>query len=364
MSSAGSVAASCVADRLTELIAAGREQRLFSAAAWAIGERDRVLTRGQLGTRAWPEIAAITDSQPLDTSPLDGTELFDLASVTKPLVAIVIFALIEEGRLDLSDTVGELLPEYAAAPVSGRPVAELLLHTSGLPGGVPLFRRAPTRAALLAEVARLPLLTPPGTRVDYSSQGFILLGQIAERTSGLPLQTLITDLVAAPARAGTLQFVPRDISCVATEFCRWRGHVVQGEVHDENTVVLGGIAGHAGLFGSLDDMINIAGSLVVNQSERIFLAPTTHQMMITPRTDRLNLRRSYGWQGIDHPRSVAGSLIGPGAYGHTGFTGTSIFIDPDRSRWYVLLANRVHPSRDGDGFATVRQRFHNVASQL
>ncbi|SDT34028.1 serine hydrolase domain-containing protein [Microlunatus soli] len=361
-----SASAADVDHQLTALIAAGREQRIFSAAAWAAGDRDGVLVRGHLGTRAWPEYAGEVDQEerPLDTGPLNGTELFDLASVTKPLVALVIFALIENGRLDLGDTVGQVLDEYAGSSFADRPIAELLLHTSGLPGRIPLFRRAGSRTAMLEALGQLPILTRPGSRVEYSSQGFILLGLIAERVSGDRLDALITDLVAKPADAATLQFQPSGIPCVATESCAWRGRIVQGQVHDENAAVLGGTAGHAGLFGSLDDLISIGRGLLANQTDPVFVAPSTLRVMTKPRTDELNLRRSYGWQGVDHPSSVAGSLIGPNGYGHTGFTGTSLYVDPDAGRWYVLLTNRVHPSRDAEGIGPIRRRAHNLLSRL
>lgn len=152
--------------------------------------------------------------------------------------------------------------------------------------------------------------------------------------------------------------------CVATELCSWRGQLIQGEVHDENAVVLGGVAGHAGLFGSLDDLAAVGHALVTNLTDRVLLSPTTLQTMITTRTAPLGVARSYAWQTAELPGTPAGDLLGPRSFGHTGFTGTSLFVDPDTSRWYVLLTNRVHPTRSTDGITRLRRRFHNLTAAL
>ncbi|MET9534001.1 serine hydrolase domain-containing protein [Streptomyces sp. NPDC006649] len=339
--------------RPAALLTAGRERRVYSAAAWSVGTAEGPLDRGWTGTRSW-------------TGPeLDGSELWDLASVTKPVAGLAVMALADTGTLALDDTVGTHLPEYRGGDKAGLTLHHLLTHTSGLPGGVPLYRENPTRATLLDAVRKLPPTAPPGTRVQYSSQGFILLGLIAEAATGRPLDRLVAELVCAPLGMADTGFIPGPAGrtrAVSTEDCPWRGRVVTGEVHDENAAVLGGVAAHAGLFASLGDMERLGRSLAGGGRE--LLRPATFALMTAAHTDRLALRRGLAWQGQDRAGSPVGDSFGPASYGHTGFTGTSLWVDPATGRYAVLLTNRVHPSREGDGIAAVRRAFHDAAQAL
>ncbi|MCF3964265.1 serine hydrolase domain-containing protein [Streptomyces fuscigenes] len=344
---------------LRAVLEEARARRVFSGAAWSVGTADTVLDRGWTGTRRRPERAA-EDPEP-GADALDGTDLWDLASVTKPVVGLAVMALADRGALALADTVGRHLPRYAATPLARLTVAELLTHTSGLPGGVPMYRDHPTRESLLAALGRLPA-AEPGTRVVYSSQGFMLLGLIAEAASGMPLDELVAETVCAPLGLSATGFTPDAAArarAVATEDCPWRGRVVVGEVHDENAVVLGGVCGHAGLFATLDDMERLGASLAGGARE--LLRPATHALMTAPHTDGLGLRRGLAWQGLDPVGSPVGTAFGPASYGHTGFTGTSLWIDPVAGLYAVLLTNRVHPTRTGEGIAAVRRAFHDAA---
>ncbi|TCO54109.1 serine hydrolase domain-containing protein [Actinocrispum wychmicini] len=327
----------------------GRADRVYSAAAWSVGTEAGPIARGLLGTRSW------------DGPPLAEDALFDLASVTKPIVGLAVLALSERGLLDLDDPIARLLPEYAGGDKADITVRQLLTHTSGLPGGTPLFRRHPNRAGLLDAIRTGPLRAAPGTRVEYSSQGFIALGLIAEAAGAASLDGVVTDLVTRPAGMSSTVYGPVDPDrAVATEDCPWRGRVVRGQVHDENAAVLGGICGHAGLFGTLADLEALGRVLVGGGAE--LLKPKTFADMITCHTDGLDLRRTLAWQGLDRPGSPVGESLSPVSYGHTGFTGTSLWIEPDRARYYVLLTNRVHPSRAGAGILRVRQEFHTHAA--
>ncbi len=332
---------------LADLLARARDARVFSAAAWSVGTADGVLDRGVLGTR-WQ-----------DGPPAGETGRWDLASVTKPVVGIVVAALAERGVLALDDPLPRHLPAYAGTDKASITVRQLLRHTSGLPGGTPLWRTHDTREALLEAIRTTPLPVAPGTRVEYSSQGFILLGLIAAAASGKPLDRLVTDLVTTPAGMPDTGFGPV-AGAVATEDCPWRGRVVCGQVHDENAVVLGGICGHAGLFAPLGDVERLGRVLAGGAAP--LLKPATHTEMITVQTE--GLRRGLGWQGLDVPGSPVGTALEPDAYGHTGFTGTSLWVEPSRGRYYVLLTNRVHPTRSGDTIAAVRREFHDTAARL
>ncbi|RII12302.1 D-alanyl-D-alanine-carboxypeptidase/endopeptidase AmpH precursor [Streptomyces sp. YIM 130001] len=338
---------------LRSLLTEARRRRIFSAAAWSVSTAHGTLDAGRVGTRQWggPE--------------LDGTELWDLASVTKPVVGLAVLALVDKGALALTDPLAELLPDYRGTDKAGITVAQLLAHTSGLPGGVPLYRSAPTRPELLDTLRSLPLATPPGTAVAYSSPGFILLGLLAETAAGRPLDAVVSQLVAEPLGLTGLTFTPdaaARTSAVSTEHCTWRGHLVTGEVHDENAVVLGGVAGHAGLFAPLADVERL-GRALLRGGEGV-LGPAAFTEMTRCHTDGLLLRRCLGWQGLDPVGSPVGSAPGPDSYGHTGFTGTSLWVDAVAGRSYVLLTNRVHPRRDGRRFPAVRRAFHHRAARI
>ncbi|MFI6895093.1 serine hydrolase domain-containing protein [Streptomyces sp. NPDC050256] len=329
----------------------GRARGLYSGAAWSLGDAAGPYDRGWTGTRA------------LDGPALDGQDLWDLASVTKPIVGLVVMALVDRGVLRLDDTVGHHLARYSDSPHAARTVAQLLDHTSGLPGGVPLYRDHPTRESLLTALGPLPRNAEPGTHVTYSSQGFILLGLIAEQATGRGLDDLMNDLVSAPIGLTDTGFRPGPAGrarAVATEACPWRGRTVVGEVHDENAVVLGGVAGHAGLFATLADLERLACCLLGDGPP--LLRPDTLTVMTAPRTDHLNLRRALAWQGQDPVGSPVGDSFGPASYGHTGFTGTSLWIDPEAGRYAILLTNRVHPSREERGFTELRRDFHTIGT--
>lgn len=338
---------------LAEVLSAGRDHKVYSAAAWSVGDADAALARGFTGTRSW------------DGETLDGSETWDLASVTKPVAGLAVMALVDQGVLRLTDTVGDHLPEYRGGDKADLTVRHLLAHTSGIPGQVPLYREHPTRAALLEAVRLLPVTAAPGTRVQYSSQGFIILGLVAEAASGETLDVLVRRLVCEPLGMTGTGFHPGPEArrrAVATEDCPWRGRVVVGEVHDENAVVLGAPAAHAGLFAPLADMERLGMSLAGGARE--LLRPATFAQMTSVHTDGLDLRRALAWQGQDPTGSPVGPSFGPRSYGHTGFTGTSIWVDPATSRYAVLLTNRVHPTRTGTGITAVRHAFHTAAASL
>ncbi|GAA4508336.1 serine hydrolase domain-containing protein [Actinoallomurus oryzae] len=336
------------------IVARARTERTFSGAAWAFGGSAGIVERGTLGTLSW------------DGEPVRDDTLWDLASVTKPVAGLAVMSLVESGALTLDDPIAAHLPEYAGTDKAELTVFELLTHTSGLPGQEPLWRRCATRAELLAALPRLPLRSPPGTAVDYSSAGFIVLGLIAERAAGTPLDTLVAERVTMPAGMKETRFLLPESDrarAAATEDCPWRGRVVQGTVHDENAEVLGGVAAHAGLFGTLDDLAALGQALCRGgrgTAGRI-IAERTLAVMTEPRTDRLPLRRTLAWQGRDPHRCSGGDLLTPAAYGHTGFTGTSIWVDPVLDVFVVLLTNRVHPTRESDAITRLRPRFHNAA---
>ncbi|MDN3354087.1 serine hydrolase domain-containing protein [Actinomadura sp. DC4] len=337
-----------------EILTRARRDRTFSGAAWAYGGSAGVAASGTVGTLSW------------GGDPVGEDTLWDLASLTKPIAGLAVMALVESGELTLDETVAAHLPEYAGTDKASITVFELLTHTSGLPGQETLWRRHGTRDELLAALVRVPLRFAPGAAVEYNSLGFVVLGMIAERVAGVSLATLVAERVTGPAGMARTRFLLPEADrrrAAATEDCPWRGRIVQGTVHDETAEVLGDAAAHAGLFGSLDDLAALGETLCRGGAGRQgrVLGERTLAVMTEPRTGHLALRRSLAWQGRDPHHSSSGDLMSPAAYGHTGFTGTSIWVDPLLDVFVVLLTNRVHPRRDSDAITRLRPRFGNAA---
>jgi CubicO group peptidase (beta-lactamase class C family) len=261
--------------------------------------------------------------------PLGRDSVFDLASLTKVLFTTSeVLRLVEDGLADLDDPIGRHLPEMAwmqGSPVNALSLRSLLTHSSGLPAWRPIYTWGENPDTLKARV--LQEAWPLGENV-YSDINFILLGLVIERLRG----GLVSD---RPLGEG-LTFHPRAEQAVATENCPWRGRVLRGETHDENAFALGGAAGHAGLFGTIDGVIGVARGLL----EGTLLAGAAIAELRRPQTATRALgweRRNPGWSG--------GSLCSPETIGHTGYTGTGCWIDFERQVAWVLLSNRVHPSR-------------------
>lgn len=256
---------------------------------------------------------------------------FDLASLTKPLfTARNVIRAAEQGRLDLDDTVATHLPELGwmqDTPLKTRTLRQLLTHTAGLPAWVPLYTWGSTDT-IRARFMQEPWAMQEAGEVVYSDLGYVLLGRVLERVYDRPLREFALD-------AG-LTFAPDPAHSVATERCAWRERVLRGETHDENAAAQGGLAGHAGLFGTLGG--------VLAQAERLlgggWLSPAAQAeatRLQTPGRTLAFVAAQPGWSG--------GSLCSPAAFGHTGFTGTGLWADPARGLAWTLLTNRVHPTR-------------------
>lgn len=283
---------------------------------------------------------------------LTETHAFDLASLTKVLVTLPeVLGLLERGQLSLSDPLSLHLPEAGWMQENGlgkATVAQLLAHTSGLPAWAPLYTFPAERDTLLARVLQTSLEVAPGERFLYSDLGFITLGLLVERLTGKGLDQL------AAAR-GWVTYRPTGPT-VATERCPWRGRMLQGEVHDENAFALGGVSGHAGAFGTLADVGRAARAWLTDA-----VSPATREVMTRPWSFEQNGNpRGLGWV-LGWPGCSGGDLCSPRAFGHTGFTGTSLWMEPARGYATVLLTNRVHPTRfSGDDISHLRRRFGNA----
>ena len=291
-------------------------------------------------------------------SPVTEDTWYDLASLTKVLCTVpLLLDRVARGLLDPRAPVRELLPEAAwmqpGPSLADARLIELVTHTSGLPAWQPLYTLGLDRATLLARVVQTPLGDTRG-RIVYSDLGYVLLGHLLERHGGRPLEEQAAELYARMGLSDRLGFRPRG-ECAPTERCPWRGRLLRGEVHDENASALGGISGHAGLFGTLEGVAGFARALLELPAPLLDYLSREHA-----RGDD-GERRGFGWM-LAFPGWSGGDLCSPRAIGQTGFTGTGLWIDLERGRRTVLLTNRVHPTRHADtGIVPLRRAFNHAA---
>jgi serine-type D-Ala-D-Ala carboxypeptidase len=310
--------------------------------------------------------------------------IYDLASLTKPLVTgLLTSLLVERGRVEIDAPVSNYLSEFARDDKRAITVRHLLTHTSGLPAWLPLYINAEgDPARTLDVIASQTLEQAPGTRVVYSDLGFITLGLLLQRVADTSLAELARREIFSPLSLKRTFFNPEKslqteiAACESSgnqyerDVCEtqygahpgkgWRDQTIWGEVHDGNAYFLGGAAGHAGLFSTARETLRIAGQFLPNSTQ--LLAPDTCALFRTNMTEGLNEARSLAWQLAATPESAAGPLLPPDAFGHLGFTGTSCWIDPERERIFILLTNRTHARPlPFVNINSVRRRFNTLA---
>ena len=287
--------------------------------------------------------------------PMTTGTVFDLASLTKVTATLpVILCLLEQGLFRLDDALSLHLPEFPDHQVR---IRHLLTHTAGFPSGERLWGRGWNRTEALDHVARLAPIHPVGQKVLYSDISFQLLGLLAERLTGRRLDQLASDLVFGPLGMKGATFAPGP-DTAPTEYREQLGRRQQGEVHDENATALEGVAGHAGLFGTVDDLLAYAGMWMGWPGTRV-LSDATRWAATMQATESDGERRGLGWLLRGNQFSSAGDLMSMQAFGHTGFTGTSLWLDPAQDLVVVLLTNRVYYGRQ-DHIIRLRPRFHNA----
>jgi CubicO group peptidase (beta-lactamase class C family) len=268
---------------------------------------------------------------------------------------------VERGVLGLDDRIGGHLAAWQGAERAGVTLRDLLSHSSGLAAYFPFYREHAGRAEFERAICRAPLEYEPRTKSIYSDLGFMLLGFILE--DEVPLSARFDALRRQMALAEDLQFHPPALwrpRTAPTEVDPWRGRLLVGEVHDDNAAALGGAAGHAGLFGTAAAVGQYARHLLQILDGKIGVVQrATLETFIAPRTEIPGSSRALGWDTM-LPSSSCGTLMSPRAFGHTGFTGTSLWIDPDRGVYTVLLTNRVYPSRDNEAIRQFRPAIHDA----
>jgi CubicO group peptidase (beta-lactamase class C family) len=344
---ADSASAANIRDSVREVLERGLANRAYPGAIAVIGTSHGILASIAVGHLDWAPTPRVNENT-----------MWDLASLTKVIgTTTALMQLWGAHRIDLDAPVQRYLPEFVGPHKKLVTVRHLLTHSSGMPAWRPLYKEAASPAAAIALVYSTPLDTLPGVRMVYSDLGAMLLGKIVERVSGQPLDAYLHRHVFAPLGMSSTMFRPphRLLSRIApTERDPWRGRLVHGEVHDENAYFLGGVSGHAGLFSSARDLARFA-RMYLNDGRlgtvRIVSAAAVDTF--TRVQDSALSNRALGWEVPDGTNS-AGHLMSNRAFGHTGFTGTSIWIDPARDLFVILLSNRVDPTRDNPRLGPVR----------
>ena len=329
--------------------------RTFPAAVVEVGDVTAPLWREAFGRLTYDP----------DSPPTTNDTIFDLASLTKVLSTTpLVMQQVERGAMGLEDPVERHLETWRGADRAGVTVRDLLAHASGLPAWVPFFRELSGRRAFEQAIASTPLEYAPRSQSIYSDLGFMLLGFILE--DRVPLANRFETMFSQMGIVQEVQFTPPELwrrRTAPTEHDPWRGRLLVGEVHDENAYALGGVAGHAGLFGTSAAVGDYARHLlqIVDGRSGAFRRDTL-MTFITRQADIPRSSRALGWDTM-LPTSSCGTCMSPRAFGHTGFTGTSLWIDPDRGVYVVLLTNRVHPTRENDAMKQLRPALHDAVMQ-
>ena len=365
-------------DQAARVIERAIAARAFPAATIEVGRRDAVVWRAAFGRLTYAPDAPVTTS---DT-------VFDLASLTKVIAtATAAMHAVDAGRLALDDRVAEFLADWRGADRESVTIADVLEHAAGLTAYLPFFRDHQGRVEFERAICTLPLEYPPRTRAIYSDLGFMLLGFILEDI-GFPVASFRLKAEATRDERGRAEATrdesgqaeaTRDESgfhlpvedpmfnpprewrdrCAPTELDLWRGRLLQGEVHDENAWALGGVAGHAGLFGTAAGAGAFARGVLDGLRGGSGLARPETLARFGRKSIVPGSSRALGWDTM-LPTSSCGTRLSPRAIGHTGFTGTSLWIDPELDLYVVFLTNRVHPTRENNAIQPARRAVHDA----
>lgn len=339
---------------------------------------------GTAGGAAWSFTTGTLTYEPGSAGVTPST-IYDLASLTKVIATTSIaMRLSGAGLLPLDASVSRWMPEWTAGPFASVAVRDLLEHASGLAAWLPLFQTNTGRDEYRRAIAALPPEYEPRTKSIYSDLGFIVLGHVLESVADRALDELFAEFRAEAELPDTLDFRPvtqafppsqrfggpavalaeagrpADTTDIApTEFDPWRNRLAAGEVHDENAFALGGVAPHAGLFGTAADVGAFARVVLRTFGRQTALGTPARMKEFATKSRVPRSSRALGWDTM-LPASSCGARMSADAIGHTGFTGTSLWIDPARDLYFVLLTNRVHPTRENNAIRAVRREFHDA----
>ena len=346
-------------DRLQRFLDESVAQKAFPGAVVAVGRHDTVLFLHAFGHLDYEQ-----------NRPVTTRTVYDLASLTKVIgLTTAMMQLVERGEVGLDTPAVRYVPSFHDSTVT---VRQLLTHSSGLPAWRPCWQRVHSREEMFALVNAEPLEQPPGTKMVYSDLGAMVMTQIAEHVTGERLDRYLRMHLFRPLGMRDTRYLPpaswRSRIAPTEMDTTYRHRLIRGEVHDENAAAMGGISGHAGLFSTAPDVVKFAQMLLRGGRTGARAHGGTGARIIDSATvatftavqNPALSSRALGW---DTPSqgSSAGDELSPQAFGHTGFTGTSIWIDPAQDLFIILLANRVYPTRQNDQILRVRPQVANLA---
>ena len=322
---------------IDRVVARGISAGGYPGAAIVVGRKGAAVWSKGFGALSWSKSSPDVDPN---------TTIYDLASLTKVVgLTTAAMVLFDEGKLSLDARVVDYLPEFTGGGREEITIHQLLTHRSGLPAGRDLWKVARSPAQARQMVLETSLACKPGRCFIYSDLGADVLGFVIERVSGQPLDVFLEDRVFGPLGMTDTYFRPPDSlhkRIAPTEVTPPRGYPIRGEVHDENAYVLGGVAGHAGLFSTAGDL-SVFAQMMLNGGHfngvRVVSDSAVQRF-----TARAAGARALGWE-MAEGGTASGEYLSDRAYGHTGFTGTSMWIDPEREMFVILLTNRVHAAR-------------------
>ena len=339
----------------------GIQQGVYPGAVLVVGRHDTILFAKGYGHLTWsPTSPAVS---------VDST-FWDVASLTKVVATTpALMLLLEQGKVSLDSPVVHYLAEFKSPGTSGITVRHLLTHTSGLRATLPL-REAPDSAAALRMVLTTVPVAPPGTRTVYSDLNAILLGEIVRHVSGQTLDAFVTRAIYAPLGLDQQMLFrpPKRLVPRIAPTNLWRGHPIAGVVNDPSAGMLGGVSGNAGVFATARGLARFA-QFMLNEGAlpdrpRLLKKETVHQFtQIAVPARRGVSARTLGWEALPtgEETSSAGTIFGPHSFGHTGWTGTSLWIDPDRDLFVLLLTNRAYAPRVRGSFTKLKEVRGRVA---
>jgi serine-type D-Ala-D-Ala carboxypeptidase len=334
--------------------------------ALAFGHLDQPLYARSFG------YAALSPSE----QPLRANTLFDLASLTKTISTTLLCLQHQaRGQLDPDANLSSFMPDYYPTDKATLSVRSMLSHTAGFPSHVAYYKDIPpqlrpSRLSTIDRILSTPMAHAQQQQAQYSDLGPILVGDLLEHLSGLSLDRLFERDLAQPLGLANTFYIDLDAplakarrppsAFAATENCAWRQQTLQGQVHDENAYLLAGVAGHAGLFADLQDLVILARHMLkVWEGDESVLPLTGLRQCATIQYPQLSGARTFGWEAA-RPDASCGRLCSAQAFGHTGFTGTSLWLDLQRRAYVVLLSNRVHPTRNNQAFKAFRPKLHDA----
>jgi CubicO group peptidase (beta-lactamase class C family) len=347
-----------LATKLDKIVKTAIEEAVAPGVAIAVGRNGHIAYMKGYGYIDW--------NQP-GSPAADTNTLYDLASLTKVIATTTLAMILEEaGQLDINRTVASYLPEFNSPEKAQITVRQLLTHSGGLEAGANIYQTARGRDQYLAQINARPLQYTPGTNMIYSDWDMIVLQLVMERISGKTLDVLASEKIFKPLGMIDTQFQP-PISLrpriAPTQVDDARGGLLWGTVHDENAWAMGGVAGHAGLFSTAKDLA-LFSMMVLNGGEGVNGVRIVKPATIARWTARQGKEstRALGW---DSPEggSSAGQFFSPWSFGHTGFTGTSIWMDPEKDLFVVVLTNRVNPTRNNTRHVQLRRDVADVVQQ-